>query len=546
FIHLSAAGRMILHIEPFSAENDETGVWAADAVRAYIQYAVGQMGSVRLSEEEWIRTAYGLEKYKENSLEKEQKVYSRLKKDFILKGSVRRDAYMLKVSMQLSRASDPLKVREFSVSGSLGMMEELKQNLAEGLASAASSIQTREFADFRLTELEKKRLFRNSRISSLGFENLGKSLEKDISYEKSLEFIKKAMETDGNSAEVLIHAGILFSRRTDLLDESVSALEKAGKLLIENGERNTSAYLRVQYYTALSFYFKGEYNIALGQFLKAKAGAESLGQTDLMYLQLNDFIADTYMRKGQFKSAAACFLDIKRRYEMMNFTDSLLYANVLNNLALHYQDTFSETSLEYLKRAEEHYRKNGYEDKAGYPNTLSNIGNYFLEKKDTENALNYYRSASEFYERYGHTLTFGYANTLQNTAGIMMMKKDFDGSLIRFEKSREVYERILSASSWQYAMTVNRIADIQLIQGNRLKAEENSRLAREIYQKLGLMESHLYGYALETAGDIRKVNGDLKISADFYDKAYSVYQKNRKTDEARSVFMKYKAAKGDI
>lgn len=543
FCHLSAARKMIVHIEPFSSEKNDTGRWGADAVQNYMQYAVEQMNSVVLSEDEWVRNAYGLEKYTENTPEEEKRAGLHLKKDYILKGHIIRDAYRIRAELEIYRDSDPKKRKQFTVEGSLGMTDELKRNLAYGFTAAAASLQTREFAEVRFSDLEKKRFFRNAKMTSLGFENLGRSLEKGISYEKSVECIRKALETDPNSPEILIRAGILFGGRNDLLDESISLLLKAEKVFQENGEEQTFNYLKVKYYSSLASYFKGEYNIALGQFLKVRRIAEGLNQTGLMYLQLVDFTGDAYLRKGQIKAATACLLEIKRRYEMMDFTDSLVYANVLNNLALHYQESLPDTSAEYLRRAEEHYRKNGYEKKTGYPNTLSNIANYHLEKKDIETALRYYSAAAEHFEKYGHSRTFGYANTLQNISGILIMKKEYAKSLDCLENAKKTYEIVLSASSWQYAMTVNRIADMQLVLGNREKAEENSKLARSVYERLGLTESHLYGQALESAGDIRSRFGDRQNAAGFYDRAYLIYLKSRKTDEAMSVLKKYKSVR---
>ncbi len=541
FSGLSAEERkMIIHTELFGEEREEQGNWVSAGIERFVKYGIEQISSVRLSEYEDMKFAYGNVKRKIPRPERDRMIRNRTETDLILKGSVRLNGSDIIVYMEMTNAKNPEKKKSFLSAGSVHKISLLRLVLLEKIIQAANETAGAGFIPAAFTEKEKERFLQYPEFSDTGFFYYSRALSlRKTAPEESVLLFSQALSHDGSIPELLIDSAVMFSRKGEYLNDSENLLNRAADILKKNDEILTLNYIKIYYYLGVVFFNKGEFSTALEHFLKSKTMSEPLNLIhSVAYLEILNYLGDIHLKKGNLNNAVEYWLICKREYELKNMTDSIYYADLLNNTGVYYLERNSATGFEFLKMAREIYEKHRYRRKIGYANNLSNFGNYFLSQNNTDTAFYYYARSLKYYERSSNTLTSGYANALNNISSIHFRKKEYKESLVYLEKSKSVYEELNLTGTKTYAVILQNMGNLHLALKNPLTSYDYFRSAENVFEGLRLTDSLQYAQVMEKIGDMELERRGIKEAAYSYEKAYTAYLKSK--NEKESVLMKKK------
>ena len=157
----------------------------------------------------------------------------------------------------------------------------------------------------------------------------------------------------------------------------------------------------------------------------------------LIIAKILNSIGINQMTVANYTKALSNYLQAARIYEKAKKTESLDYANVLNNLGLlqaHLGD-LDEAST-YQKRALVKFKKLGYKENVA--NALTNLGNISKDLKNTDEALHYYKNALVLMREIGNKI--GIANAMCNIGATYVLKNENDLAIIYLDSTLPMYE----------------------------------------------------------------------------------------------------------
>ncbi|HMZ59848.1 MAG TPA: tetratricopeptide repeat protein, partial [Leptospiraceae bacterium] len=333
FTGLSSEERkIVIHTEIFSEEREEQGGWVSAGIQRLVTYGIEQIASVRLSEYEDMKFAYGNVKRQIPRPERERMIRDKTEMDLILKGSVRLNGSDIIVYLEMTNVRSPVRKKSFVSAGSVGKISLLRLILLEKIIQAANETAGPGFVPASFTEKEKERFLQYPEFSENGFFSYSRALSlRKTNPEESILLFSQALSGDGSIPELLIDSAVMLSRKGEYLNDSERLLNRVQEILRKNEEVITFNYIRVYYYLGVVFFNRGEFSTALEYFLKAKTMSESMNLIHTVgYLEILNYLGDIHMKKGNLNSAVEYWLSCKREYELRKMTDSIYYADLLN------------------------------------------------------------------------------------------------------------------------------------------------------------------------------------------------------------------------
>lgn len=264
----------------------------------------------------------------------------------------------------------------------------------------------------------------------------------------SLQSILKTVQTDEKRAFILNELSLAyrtldFKKSLDFALEAQNLAKKAG---------NQSAYAKSILYAGVSYYYQGNHELALENWLKA--------------------------------------LDI---YEKINDIPGTIA--VLNELGtLEKKNGDLKNSEEHLLRALE--LSNSIQDSASIANSQNNLGHVYEIKGDYKKAMAFYSTSALIKEQLGDL--YGASFNYDNMGNLFAKQKKYEEARKYFDKEIAIFKHLNDRAA--YAIALNNMGEMYNLKGDYKKAREYLMQSLEVSTEIGYkdLRSHIYNVLSET------------------------------------------------
>jgi len=202
----------------------------------------------------------------------------------------------------------------------------------------------------------------------------------------------------------------------------------------ENGDSVRVA--RTVFNKGIVYFNRSDYLHSTAHYQRALSIFKSEKDT-LITAKILNSIGINQMTLTNYPKALSSYLQAARIYERAKETESLDYANVLNNVGL-LQARLGDLdeALAYEKRALEKFKVLGH--KENIANVFTNLGNIFIDSQRVDEAIDYYSNALVLMREVGNKI--GIANALCNLGAAYILKNEEERAIAYLDSTRPMYE----------------------------------------------------------------------------------------------------------
>ena len=203
-------------------------------------------------------------------------------------------------------------------------------------------------------------------------------------------------------------------------------------------------------------------------------------------------VANAYRAAGRLKESNALYQDVKKYYDANVAPDSMLYASLLNNMSLLFQEMGDhESAADCLERAL------GItllypECRIEQATTYANLATTLIKLERLDEAEQHLEKAFELFEQYEEP-DYHYSAALSAMAEISYMRKEFEKAVTFYKKACDEIEKFVGKSRAYEITKQNMEKAMQALEQNkREKTDEINglELSRLYYEKYGKKMIH--------------------------------------------------------
>ena len=163
--------------------------------------------------------------------------------------------------------------------------------------------------------------------------------------------------------------------------------------------------------------------------------------------------------KGNNGQAETFYNEAKRIYEELDLTESLVYSNVIGNLALLYNilGQVERSDNLYLESLDIVEQTAGRES-ADYATSAMNYGSFLVEMGNMEEGIRFQEEALKVAKIVFGEENVRYADHLLNYAEALYLAVDYNGAMINDKKAADIYKKYASDGDPRYAYALGGLA----------------------------------------------------------------------------------------
>ena len=294
------------------------------------------------------------------------------------------------------------------------------------------------FYDFYRMKLTLTALF----VGILTFVS-GQTLKPD-----SLEALLKNTSNPAERAFLLNQ--LSFAYRTKNFKTSLDYAMEAKKLSGELG--NQKEYARSILYAGVSYYYQGNHDLALENWLESLRICESINDSTGIIAALNE-LGTLEKKNGDLKNSE---MHLQRALDLSHATG----------------------------------------DSASIANSMNNLGHVFELKNDLEKAMELYRESAVIKEKLGDI--YGASFNYDNMGNILSKQQRYDEAQKYFQREIDNFDKLNDRAS--YAIALNNMGEMYNVKGDYKKSREFLQQSLAVSSEIGFkdLRSHIYNVLSET------------------------------------------------
>ena len=222
---------------------------------------------------------------------------------------------------------------------------------------------------------------------------------------------------------------------------ALSMYDAALKIRKANNDKKAAA--RLIYNKGLVFFNQSDYKRANDYNRQAYKVFKTEKDSALMAKMLNS-IGINQMYLSQYPEALESYLEAKRIYENLKFSNDMQYASIHGSIGLLYARLEKlDTALDYQNKALKLFEKLDFQE--GIANSLTNLGRVYTAMGSPEKALPYYEKSFSIMEKNGNER--GTASALTNMGIAHTQLKAYEKAIPYFERTKGIYEKLKNGNN---------------------------------------------------------------------------------------------------
>lgn len=346
-------------------------------------------------------------------------------------------------------------------------------------------------------------------------------------FEKAFGIVNEARSVAVKNSDTTgeIYAGILHKKALILSDKrdfdaSTALLRKSIALRSSIAPRSDTAIGLSYNIIGNNYLFRGDYNKALENYLKARSGFDSRNNSvDLATIDQNTGIV--YALKGDFDNANKFFHEALAVNQAIISPDDPKLALVYLNYGRYYSLIGNDReALDMYNKAEPIYRKNADDNKKNLAPLYHNMGNIYANSADFDKALLYFNKALSLYQSMPGESEQNIPAILSNIGFIYEKKGNYHQALDNYLQSVEKGKNTLNK------VTIYRnLANIYYLTNDFTDARLYYRLALdESLESFGELHPETAWTYLKF-GEFLSLNGNSSEALTYLNKSLQIFQK---------------------